>query len=211
MRLFVSKKVPVERALDTVERGGLALLFGAMLWSFLQSWLETGNPATMILIVSEGSALTFALIRRFTSDVSLRPLDWIIALLGTTAPLLARPVGGDALLPLFICVPMMVMGFVVQISAKLTLRRSFGAVPANRGVKIGGPYRVVRHPMYAGYCLTHIGFLLTNPSAWNATIYAFAFALQVSRIFAEERVLSRDPSYRNFVVSVPYRLAPGVF
>ena len=57
-----------------------------------------------------------------------------------------------------------ISGFVLQLSAKLTLRRSFGVVAANRGVKASGPYRLVRHPMYAGYALTHVGFLLAGPN-----------------------------------------------
>src|SRR3712207_5654835 len=112
---------------------------------------------------------------------------------------------------LFRSVPLMLAGFMLQIAAKMTLRRSFGVVAANRGVKVGGPYRVIRHPMYAGYLLTQIGFLLTNPSVWNASIYAIALGFQISRILAEERVLSRDASYRAFTAAVPYRLAPGIF
>ncbi len=34
---------------------------------------------------------------------------------------------------------------------KVLLGLSFGVVAANRGVKIGGPYSFIRHPMYAGY------------------------------------------------------------
>jgi protein-S-isoprenylcysteine O-methyltransferase Ste14 len=198
-------------ALDLAERAALAIFFSAMTWSFLRAWQETGNPVSLILIVSEGSVVAFVLIRRFATVISMRPMDWLIALLGTAAPLLVRPTGGDALASVLVCVPLMLTGFILQMAAKLTLRRSFGVVAANRGVKVGGPYRVVRHPMYAGYFLTQIGFLLTNPSVWNAAIYVISGAFQISRIVAEERVLSRDASYRAFTVAVPYRLAPGIF
>jgi protein-S-isoprenylcysteine O-methyltransferase Ste14 len=139
-------------------------------------------------------------------------LDWIVAVLGTTAPLLVRPSGDQALVSvLYVCVPLMLAGFFLQFAAKLTLARSFGVVAANRGVKIDGPYRILRHPMYAGYLLTQIAFLLNEPSVWNAAVYSVALALQVCRILAEERVLNRDPAYRKFVAAVPYRLAPGIF
>ena len=105
----------------------------------------------------------------------------------------------------------MLVGLVLQVAAKFALSRSFGVVAANRGVKKGGPYRLVRHPMYAGYVMTQIAFLLTNPSAWNAAIYGFALACQIGRIVAEERVLVRDPSYRAFAAAVPYRLVPRIF
>ena len=110
-----------------------------------------------------------------------------------------------------VCVPLMIAGFAIQMSAKFTLRRSFGVVPANRGVKVGGPYRFVRHPMYAGYLMTQVGFLLAHPTLWNASIYAATFAFQPGRILAEERLLSRDTGYREFAALVPSRLVPGIF
>ena len=73
----------------------------------------------------------------------------------------------------------MLLGLLVQIAAKLALWRSFGVVPANRGVKTRGPYRLLRHPMYAGYTLTHIGFLIGFPSLSNTLLYASVLALNV--------------------------------
>jgi protein-S-isoprenylcysteine O-methyltransferase Ste14 len=65
--------------------------------------------------------------------------------------------------------------------------------------------------MYAGYLLTHVGFLLLNPTFWNLGIYGLCYGLQVPRLLAEERLLSRDPQYRAYRAAVPYRLIPGVF
>jgi protein-S-isoprenylcysteine O-methyltransferase Ste14 len=198
-------------ALDLVERAAVAVFFGAMACSLLTSWQDSGNIVSLVLLLSESSVVVFVVIRRYTSDVSVQPLDWLIALLGTTAPLLVRPTGGEPLVPLSVCAPLMLAGMVLQVAAKFALSRSFGVVAANRGVKIGGPYRLVRHPMYAGYVMTQIAFLLTNPSAWNAAVYGFALACQIGRILAEERVLVRDPSYRAFASAVPYRLVPRIF
>jgi protein-S-isoprenylcysteine O-methyltransferase Ste14 len=198
-------------ALDLIERGVVAVAFSLMCWIFLRSWLETGRTVSLVLLLSEASVVAFVLIRRFAREVSHKPADWFAALLGTTAPLLIRPTGGEALLPAFACVTLMFVGIGIQIAAKLSLRRSFGVVAANRGVKRGGPYRIVRHPMYAGYFMTQIAFLLANPSAWNGAVYALAFSLQISRIFMEERVLNRDLAYREFAQAVRYRLAPGLF
>ena len=109
------------------------------------------------------------------------------------------------------CFGVMVAGILLQITAKLVLGRAFGIVAANRGVKVLGPYRFVRHPMYAGYTLTHVGFLLAMPSLMNALFYATALTMQVARIFREEHVLGQDASYRTFAARVRYRLVPGVF
>ncbi|MDB5536109.1 MAG: hypothetical protein JWQ65_984 [Devosia sp.] len=200
------------RLLDIGERIILAALFGYMVWTFVLDWLEGGSIATAIVLVSEGAVLVFVLLRRFTENVSFRPADWGLALVGSSASLLVQPTGagGNAALAAF-CAILMLVGLIVQLAAKLTLRRSFGAVAANRGVKIGGPYRLLRHPMYAGYLMTHIGFLLTNPSAWNALAYGVCSIAQIGRILAEEKLLSADSKYRDFAARVRYRLIPGIF
>ena len=196
---------------DLIERAALVIFFGAMSYAFLHAWQATGNIANLILLVSEGSVVVLVLIRRRTRDISLQPRDWLVAVGATTAPLFVRPAGGEALAPVALCVALMMAGFALQIAAKWTLWRSFGVVPANRGVKVSGPYRLVRHPMYAGYMVAQIGFLVANPSAWNFAVYAIAFAFQIWRIMAEERLLGGDPIYRQFSAAVPYRLAPRIF
>jgi protein-S-isoprenylcysteine O-methyltransferase Ste14 len=206
------RAIRLSRVLDLGERVMLAALFSYMVWIFTLAWLEGGSMATSILLVSESMALLFVLSRRFTDDVSFRPADWALALVGSGAPLLVQPTGAaqNATLAVF-CAILMLVGLVVQLSAKLTLRRSFGAVAANRGIKIGGPYRLVRHPMYAGYLMTHIGFFLLNPSAWNALAYGVCCIAQIGRILAEEKLLTADSKYRDFAARVRYRLVPGLF
>jgi protein-S-isoprenylcysteine O-methyltransferase Ste14 len=105
----------------------------------------------------------------------------------------------------------MIAGMIIQISAKAILWRSFGLIPANRGIKTKGPYRIVRHPMYAGYTLTHVGFLLGFPSLQNSLLYLAAFLIEVARVFREELILKQDPIYRAYTVRVRYRILPGVF
>ena len=87
-------------ALDLIERAAVAVFFGAMASSLLTSWQESGNIVSLVLLLSESTVVVFVVIRRYTSDVSVQPLDWLIALLGTTAPLLVRPTGGE---PWFRC------------------------------------------------------------------------------------------------------------
>ena len=89
--------------------------------------------------------------------------------------------------------------------------RSFGVVAANRGIQVVGPYRIVRHPMYAGYTIIHIGFLLAFPSLPNTILYSVTLAVQIARLLREERLLNSDPRYREFSSKVRYRLLPGVF
>ena len=72
-------------------------------------------------------------------------------------------------------------------------------------------YRFVRHPMYFGYLVVHIGFVLAAPSVWNVAVYAFSWVCLTARIFAEERVLSQNPEYVEYKTKVRYRLLPALF
>ncbi len=102
-------------------------------------------------------------------------------------------------------------GLIVQIAAKIALWRSFGVVPANHGVRTRGPYALIRHPMYAGYIVSQIGFVLGYPLLQNALLYLATFGLQMVRIMREEAILHSDPDYVRYAGRVRYRLIPGLF
>lgn len=199
-------------ALDVCERlfvTGAFLTFAyRMVWHF-----SGGSPViTGLIVASETLPFLYILFRRPSNTLSQRPTDWFFGIVGTVMPLLVNPdTSASALIPTVACLAIMVAGLSLQLMAKLVLGRAFGIVAANRGVRVLGPYRIARHPMYAGYALTHIGFLLAMPSLHNLLFYAIAFTIQIVRIFREERVLFRDDSYRAFAARVPYRLVPGVF
>ena len=173
--------------------------------------IATGALPPLLLLVSESMVVLFILLRRRSETLSRRGMDWAIGLAGTLLPLLAIAPQGTALAPMAVIEALMIGGMLLQISAKLVLRRSFGIVAANRGVKASGPYRLVRHPMYAGYALTHVGFLLAGPSWWNLAVYAATLILQTRRILAEERILSEDPAYRALMAKTRWRLLPFAF
>ena len=196
---------------DAVERVIVLLLYAFLTERVLNSFIHTHNPFSLLVLFSEGFVVLFVLLRRRARHISLRARDWILALAGTTAPLLVEPSGGLALAPAWLCAGFMLLGLCLQVAAKVTLGRGFGLIPANRGVIAKGPYRLLRHPMYAGYILTHIGFFLGNAIAFNGAIYLAELALQISRLAAEERLLARDPDYLLFKSQVRYRLIPGVF
>jgi len=197
--------------LDVAERALVVVLYGALLYRVVMAYVANGGAANLIVLVSEGLVVFFILIRRPASDVSLQPADWLFALLATTTPLLVQPATQHTLLPPSLGVGMMLVGLVVQLTAKLTLGRSFGWAPAHRGLKLWGPYRVVRHPMYTGYLFCHLAFLLMNWTTWNAIAYAACYAAQIPRLLAEERLLRRDERYEKYMAAVRFRLLPGLF
>ena len=197
--------------LDLIEKLLVASFMGLLALRLVPTALETAAPPIIMLLVSESVVVLFILLRRPTSDISRRPGDWALGLSGTLLPLLAIAPEGVPAAALALVAGLMAAGFLLQLWAKLTLRRSFGVVAANRGVKASGPYVFVRHPMYAGYALTHIGFLLAGPALWNLAIYGATLAIAVRRILAEERVLMADPAYRALAEKTRYRLLPFVF
>ena len=182
------------------------------LWALLAHRVYVAsNPFAPLVMVAETSVVIFVLLRRPTNRISLRLGDWLLAITATYAPLLIMPAPNTwtALIPL--AVGLVVFGNVVQIAAKLFLRRSFGIAPANRGIKSDGMYRFVRHPMYAGYLFVHVGILMLMPSLLNLAVYAIGWWAQILRLLAEERLLSQDPAYRDYMAKVRWRLVPGIF
>ena len=193
--------------LDRIEQ--VAIL---VLWVFLveRVW-DSANPLAPLLLIAETTVMFFVLIRRPTEAISVRFGDWLMAAAATAAPMLVVP--GPNPWPQFasLGIALVLAGNLFQIWAKFSLRRSFGVAPANRGVKVGGPYRFVRHPMYAGYFATHVGIMVLMPSLLNLMLYALCWWCQILRLLAEERILGEDPAYAAFSQQTRWRLLPGVF
>lgn len=208
-----TEAAPEARAmfLDVAERIIVTLLLVLLALRFLPSVLNDGNYVNMVLFVSEAVVVLFIAFRRRAKVISTDPADWFFGFAGTVLPLLAVPAGTEPLAPASLLFALMVGGFLLQLWAKLVLRRSFGIVAANRGVKVSGPYRLVRHPMYAGYILTQIGFLLSGPASWNVALYLIVWGMLVMRIRAEERTLAKDLAYAQLSIQVRYRLIPLVY
>jgi len=193
--------------LDRLEQAAILLL-----WVFLvRRVLGSPNPFAPLVLIAETSVVLFVLIRRPTAAISLEPGDWLLAATATAAPLLIQP--GIDLFPRLapLGLALVLLGNCFQVWAKLFLRRSFGIAPANRGIKRDGPYRFVRHPMYAGYLAVHVGIMVLMPSALNLVIYTIGWWAQLLRLRAEERLLTQDPAYRAYADAVRWRLVPGVF
>ena len=71
-------------------------------------------------------------------------------------------------------------------------------MPANRGVVSTGLYRFVRHPIYMGYLITHVGFVAANPPTWNLVVLVAADLALMLRAVCEEGTLPQDDAYRAY-------------
>lgn len=194
-------------SVDLCERVFLLLLYAWFVSRILPS--VSGQPYNMLILVSETVTAFLVLIRR-PGPMATTLYAWAVAIVGTCAPLLVLP-AGRTLIPVEIAALLMTTGLFLSLAAKAFLRRSFGIVAASRGVRRGGPYKLVRHPMYSGYVVTQAGFLLLNPSLWNAAVYAVAWLALLLRIDEEEKFLSQDPAYRAYQADVRWRLLPGLY
>ncbi|HEX6987724.1 MAG TPA: methyltransferase [Planctomycetaceae bacterium] len=187
----------------------LSLFFLQFLVIHGRNFLADHRLSTLLLVAKVGTDVLFYLIRRVPKEVSLSPYDWAIGLMGTFMVAFFRPDahGSDGLL----AQGLQLLGLGMQVAAMLSLNTSIGITAANRGVKTGGMYRLVRHPLYLSYIVAYGGYLLSHFTPQNAMVYAAAVLLWVLRLVAEERLLSKDPQYAAFRQRVRWRLIPYVF
>ena len=151
------------------------------------------------------------LTRRRSAETSTRALDWLVAATASWLPLLYQPQSGAGDTYVLFGTALQVTGLLMAVVAFGFLGRSIGIVAADRGLKTGGAYRVVRHPAYAAHVITGAGFLIANPHWINAVIWTVVFGCQIARIHAEERLLKRRTDYAHYSERVRWRLVPGLY
>jgi protein-S-isoprenylcysteine O-methyltransferase Ste14 len=75
-----------------------------------------------------------------------------------------------------------------------------------------GPYRIVRHPGYAGMLTTFLGCILILNSLYGLFLYLFYAILVIVRTSLEDRTLQAElPGYAIYAGHTRYRLIPGVW
>ncbi|RDJ99354.1 isoprenylcysteine carboxyl methyltransferase [Paraburkholderia lacunae] len=179
--------------------------------AILQVLKDPSRITLLLFLFTSLLDIGLVIFTRVARERDLTPISVVMSVTGTFYYVAFRMEPGIHLIPEAAAVGLQIVGIVIQIWAKLTLRRSFGLLPANRGVVVSGPYRVLRHPMYVGYTIRNVGFLLPNFGLQNVIVFGLHFFVQICRIVREERVLSKDRSYREYMSCVRYRLIVGVF
>lgn len=75
-----------------------------------------------------------------------------------------------------------------------------------------GPYRIVRHPGYAGNILPLPGIVLALSSVWTLIPAGLALIITLTRTALEDQTLQEElPGYRDYAQRVRYRLIPGIY
>jgi len=195
---------------EIVSRVPLIVLHLWLVGRVVREWLLTGRITGFLLVANATIIIYLTLRRRQAYRVERNPLAWTAAIAGTLGPLALNP-SGQGPIPDVYTACLTLAGFGVSTAGLVALGRSFGIVAAHRGVVQHGIYRVIRHPAYAGYFLTHIGFVLAYPTTWNFAVWLMADSLQLVRIVFEERTLRQNEEYLAYMARVRWRMLPGIF
>ncbi len=164
-----------------------------------------------LMAVGEILILCLVLAARMPTQRDRSPLAIVSALVATFYFMAVALTPGKELAPLWLCTGFQITGIALQIAAKAWLGRNFGLLPAVRGIVTTGPYSVVRHPIYLGYFLAHVGFLLGSFSKWNLAVYSVLYLVQGIRVIREEKILATTAEYRDYMLKTRWRFIPLVF
>jgi protein-S-isoprenylcysteine O-methyltransferase Ste14 len=79
-------------------------------------------------------------------------------------------------------------------------------------VATGGPYRIVRHPGYAGWMLSNLAAMVMLGSIWALLPAVVGVLALLARTALEDRTLREElPGYEEYAQRVHHRLLPGVW
>ena len=189
-------------------------IFGAFLFSFLfavrmTQIAKTGEYFPGLLLAAQAGFASFWMIFRKPSS---KESSWSIQLLAWTSAFVPLALQSSDQVSSVYVAPwrqcLSLPGLLLMLWSFWSLGDAFSIAPATRHLVTGGPYRFIRHPMYAGEILSLFGLCLGSPSLWNWIVLSlFVFSVQ-TRISHEEALFERYPIYAQFV---KWRMIPGVW
>ena len=173
-------------------------------------FLYTHEPIGLVFAIQQAWVGAVFLLRRAPQRVSRHPFDWPVAYAAWLISFLVRPGGDHPAWAATLGLSVQIAGLALWAWAFAYLARSYGIVPADRGLVTRGPYALVRHPLYAAYAIGGVGYLMQSFSGWNVLVDATAVGLQLIRIAREERHLD-NRAYAAYRGRVRWRLLPHVW
>jgi protein-S-isoprenylcysteine O-methyltransferase Ste14 len=191
---------------------------GSLLQTAMPAHAAPTNPIAAWIWITCALVMAVLSLTRTTPREARTDYQALVATLGMfIPPLLMRPmVHFVVLTPIgmafeTIGVIFQLLGLILMQVARLYLGRRFGLLPANRGLVIRGPFRLIRHPIYAAWILTAGGTSMAVPTIRNFALAVLTIPFMVWRIALEEELLDHDPQYLAYRQRVRWRLVPGIF
>jgi protein-S-isoprenylcysteine O-methyltransferase Ste14 len=188
--------------------------------SRLMSWEPGQGIESYIELAAQVAALIFVVLLLSLTLVRFKPKETaeglesrISALIGTflSLSLVALPMAdlGPVLRVIAIC--LVLAGWLLSVYVLAWLGRSFSIMAQARRLVTGGPYAIVRHPLYVSEEIAMIGMVLLCLSPLAILIAAVQWVFQLRRMTHEERVLREAfPEYSNYAASTP-KIIPREF
>ena len=136
-----------ERLGDLSARAVSGLLFVLLSINLVRDFAQTRRVTGLLLLMSEALVVVLVVFRRPAQQVDRSTTARLVTAVSMLGPPLLRAGAEPALLADMMTAFVSCLGLALVITAKLTLGRSFGLVPANRGVVVSGPYEFMRHPI----------------------------------------------------------------
>jgi protein-S-isoprenylcysteine O-methyltransferase Ste14 len=114
-------------------------------------------------------------------------MQLLVGTLLGAGPLLFKPPGviGD------LSVALAIVAFAGALWSLAYLRRSLSIIPEARRLATGGPYRIVRHPLYLFEITAAFGAVVSGPGAITVVSFIIFVGMQMTRARFEERLLTR--------------------
>jgi len=190
-------------------------VFDTLLAGSVVSWAALGLMATTVPATTTRWAISLLHLTVAYAIVRRAPLEQIGSPRALVSSLPALVLAGVALRlaaplqtwPVFL-EGVFLVGAALAMWTFLAMGESFAVLPARRGIVSHGPYRLVRHPAYAGELVMIFACALSDASVWSALVLVAALPFVALRIHAEEGLLSSSEPYRRYQMEVRSRLIP---
>jgi protein-S-isoprenylcysteine O-methyltransferase Ste14 len=184
------------------DRIGLAFFTFAAMVSFLAAW---EHPIFLAWLTGVHNALLAAIYIRRKPPVKYDRPGLLLGLLAAVLPMMIIS-SVDMSLPLVITG---ILGYSLVFWSLISLGNRFGIAPADRGLVVCGPYRIVRHPMYLGELVLRAALVAASTQVLPTAGLLISLAvIQILRALREEHIITGYDAYASLV---PYRLVPGVW
>jgi len=179
-----------------------------------------GAPAAMALLTSALTAafyllLISAYLRRGRPAASSASMPARLAAVAATwLPMLVPFVGGygDGSVGRDTVAGVLILaGLAWSVWSVKALGSNLSVIAQVRGLASTGPYRWVRHPLYAGEIVTMLGTAIRSPHLGVVGLWVLLVLLQAYRAVVEEQLLTHaKPGYADYCCATA-RFVPGLF